>query len=66
MVMKIMKGVYEPFPAHYSSDLGHLLKSLVQVEPDARPDMKTIISMPFLQEAIIEAQLSVGRLSLID
>jgi NIMA (never in mitosis gene a)-related kinase 8 len=63
LILKIMRGAHDPIPPHYSKDLVHLIKSMVNNNPAKRPDMNEIISLPCLQSSIIEAQLSIGRIN---
>ncbi|KAI9145533.1 kinase-like domain-containing protein [Paraphysoderma sedebokerense] len=61
VVMRIMKGIYEPIPKKYSPQIDALIKSMCNPDPDKRPDMNVLVSSPFLQSALIEAQVSIGR-----
>ena len=63
LVLKIMRGTHEPIPGQYSERLHTLIKSMVNGNPLRRPDMNEIISQPFLQEHIIDAQMSIGRVN---
>jgi hypothetical protein len=58
-----MRGAHDSIPAHYSNELQMLIKSMVNNNPVKRPDMNEIISLPFLQEYIIQAQMTVGRVN---
>lgn len=60
-VMKIMKGMYEPIPESFSPQLAQLLAVMIKPDPQDRPDIKTIISLPFMQSSIITAQLTIGK-----
>ncbi|KAG5461028.1 MAG: kinase-like domain-containing protein, partial [Olpidium bornovanus] len=63
LVLKIMRGSYEPLSSKYSRDLDSLLQSLINLNPSQRPDMTAVISAPFLQAHIIDTQLSMGRVN---
>lgn len=57
-----MKGVYDPIPSNYSKDLANMVQWCCRVDPDKRPDMNGIVSVPALQDYLMEAQICVGRL----
>ena len=40
----IKGGVYEPLPKQYSQSLCDLVKALLQVDPDKRPSIATVLS----------------------
>ena len=56
-----MRGTYEPIPPHFSKDLSNLLALMIKVDPNMRLDINQLISLPLLQEHIVEAQMSMGR-----
>ncbi|RKO83345.1 kinase-like domain-containing protein, partial [Blyttiomyces helicus] len=67
LVMKIMRGTYEPIPSPpFSSHLQTLIASCVRLNPDARPAMSSIMALPVMQEHLIEAQLGMGRVAPVD
>lgn len=66
LILKIMKAAYDPIPSNFSSDLASLIHSMVNQNPDKRPSMNEIISLAIMQEPIIEAQLTVGRVNPVD
>jgi NIMA (never in mitosis gene a)-related kinase len=35
---RVLKGSYPPIPSHYSMDMRQLIKTLLQVQPQARPN----------------------------
>ena len=43
---KVLRGIYNKIPDHFSSDLAHVVKQLVQVQAQLRPTCKQILSMP--------------------
>eukprot|EP00158_Paraphelidium_tribonemae_P003582 Partr_v1_DN26237_c1_g1_i7_m48028 putative NIMA-related kinase len=66
LVLKIMRGAHDPIPVHYSEDLVSLIKSTVNNSPEKRPDMNEIICLPILQDPIIDAQMTIGRVNPIN
>jgi len=56
-----MRGTYEPIPPHFSRDLSSLLTMMIKVDPSQRLDTQQLVSIPFMQEHIVEAQMSMGR-----
>ncbi|KAI3651230.1 hypothetical protein MP228_004711 [Amoeboaphelidium protococcarum] len=61
LVLKIMRGAHEQIPNQYSDDVQNLIKAMCASNPTKRPDMNEIIGMPFLQEPMIDAQMTIGR-----
>ncbi|KAJ3221211.1 Serine/threonine-protein kinase Nek8 [Clydaea vesicula] len=61
LVLKIMKGVYDPIPAHYSQDLRELIGWMCRLDPEKRPQMRDLVATSQLQQHLIEAQISIGR-----
>ena len=47
-----MKGKYEPIPNAYSQDLGILIDTLLQKNPNKRPTWDKILSMPIITRRI--------------
>ncbi|CAD8122687.1 unnamed protein product [Paramecium sonneborni] len=43
---KIQAGYYEPIPSKYNSDLQDILKLLLQVDPNERPNCDQILKNP--------------------
>jgi NIMA (never in mitosis gene a)-related kinase len=41
-----MKGIYPKIPSHYSSDLSAMIKAMLQVDSENRPNTKQILHMP--------------------
>ncbi|KAJ1334358.1 hypothetical protein BSLG_008087 [Batrachochytrium salamandrivorans] len=62
LVLRILRGTYEPIPVHVPSNLAVLVKSCVETEPEKRPFMPDIIGMPFLQDALVQTIFGVGRI----
>lgn len=42
---KVMKGTYDPIPAHYSKHLSEIIKSMLMLNPQLRPDCDGILRM---------------------
>jgi NIMA (never in mitosis gene a)-related kinase len=42
--MKIIKGVYQPIPAHYSRELHNLVGQLLALNPKKRPTIRKLLS----------------------
>lgn len=49
---RVLKGSYPPIPSHYSMDMRQLIKTLLQVQPQTRPDTSQILDMPIVQKRI--------------
>lgn len=45
---KVIKGVFDPIPSLFSSDLSNMVKSCLQVNPSSRPSCEKILAMPGL------------------
>ena len=52
LTMKIIRGAYNPLPACFSSEVKSLVKQMLEVRPDRRPDVNKILSMPLIQKRI--------------
>jgi hypothetical protein len=48
-------------PLGYTDDLTNLIRAMIKLDPEKRPDMLSIVVTPVLQSSIIEAQIAVGR-----
>lgn len=44
---KVLKGIYEPIPSRYSTDLSMMVRACLQVAPLARPNCSKILSIPY-------------------
>jgi NIMA (never in mitosis gene a)-related kinase len=49
---RVLKGSYPPIPSHYSMDMRQLIKTLLQVQPQARPNCEQILDMAIVQKRI--------------
>lgn len=45
---KVLKGLYPKIPNIFSKDLDALVKYLIQVQPDKRPDCDQILELPII------------------
>lgn len=50
--MKIVRGVYNPVPSSYSPEMKNLIKIMLEVRTDRRPDVNKILGMPVIQRRI--------------
>ena len=50
--MKIVRGVYNPIPAQYSQEMKHLIKQMLEIRTEMRPDVNKILKMPLIQRRI--------------
>eukprot|EP00002_Diphylleia_rotans_P015302 TRINITY_DN2973_c0_g1_i2.p1 TRINITY_DN2973_c0_g1~~TRINITY_DN2973_c0_g1_i2.p1 ORF type:complete len:674 (-),score=153.03 TRINITY_DN2973_c0_g1_i2:1056-3077(-) len=53
LVLKILRGVYPPIPQQYSTDLRSLIDAMLQLNPDDRPTIDQILSLPFIQKRVV-------------
>lgn len=49
---KVLRGIYPKIPTMYSQDLSNLVKSLVQVSPQLRPNCDKILDMASVKKKI--------------
>ena len=52
LTMKIVRGVYSPIPSTYSAEMKNLVKQMLEIDTNRRPDVNKILSMPFIQKRI--------------
>lgn len=50
--MKIVRGVYNPIPSSFSPEIKSLIKQMLEVRPEMRPDVNKILKMPVVQKRI--------------
>lgn len=50
--MKIVRGVYNPIPSGFSTELRNLIRMMLDIRPEKRPDVNKILSMPVIQRRI--------------
>ena len=48
----VMKGVYPPIPKVYSNELSNVIKMMLNVSPDNRPDCDRLLQVPALKRKI--------------
>ncbi|KAI8811737.1 kinase-like domain-containing protein [Cladochytrium replicatum] len=63
LVLRIMKGAYDPIPSHFSTSLRDLIRTCVTKDPAARPTVSALVCTPFLQRFIIDAVMAGGHIS---
>ena len=66
IVMKIIKGNYDPIPSSsgFSEHLLGLVDSCVQLDPISRPNVSMMLGLEFLQSCLLETVFSIGRIGL--
>ena len=52
LTMKIIRGAYNPIPGSFSPEIKDLIKQMLEVRADRRPDVNKILSMPLIQKRI--------------
>lgn len=52
LVVKILRGQYQPISNTYSRNLREVLDRMLQKDPNKRPSVNQILKLPFLQERI--------------
>lgn len=52
LALKIVKGSYAQIPSQYSNDLKCLIKSMLNTNPNGRPNINQILSCPLLNKRI--------------
>ena len=64
LVLKIMQAsaVLEPLESRYSRGLRDLIYSLLQRNPDDRPDVYLVMANPFVVNALMNLCTDIGRL----
>ncbi|XP_077549145.1 serine/threonine-protein kinase Nek8-like isoform X3 [Haemaphysalis longicornis] len=62
IMMKILKGSYEPVPDRYSAALRGLLDQMLQREPSLRPTVRQLWGHPVLLPVIVNLCLTIGSL----
>ena len=50
--MKIVRGVYNPVPTNFSPEIKNLIKQMLEIRTELRPDVNKILSMPVIQKRI--------------
>ena len=43
---KVTRGIYQRLPSEYSQELGSVIRSLLQTNPDSRPSCEKLLKMP--------------------
>lgn len=52
LIVKITRGEYEPVSGQYSAELNTLVKRLLSVNPQDRPDINQVLKLKFLKPYI--------------
>lgn len=52
LALKIVKGSYNNIPTQYSSDLKALIRSMLNTNPNLRPNINQILSSPIINKRI--------------
>ncbi|CAF4682464.1 unnamed protein product [Rotaria sp. Silwood1] len=52
LIMRIVRGSFNPIPAKFSGDLRTLIASMLKREPRERPSVNTILRKPFISRRI--------------
>ena len=50
--MKIVRGAYNPIPSTYSQELRNLIKQMLDIRVESRPDFNKILKMPVIQRRV--------------
>lgn len=61
LVLKIMKGDFNPISERYSKDLKNLILSILQIDPTKRPSLPQIMAQPLVVNALFNMRTDVGR-----
>ena len=46
--MKIVRGIYSPLPSCFSAEIKNLVKQMLELRPEMRPDVNRILAMPLI------------------
>ena len=52
LLMNIIRGKYTPIPAQYSQDLRNLVDAMLTKEPEKRPNINQILTLPFIKSKL--------------
>ena len=61
LVLKIMKGNFNPISERYSEDMKNLVLSMLQVDPAKRPTLPQIMAQPLVVNALFNMGTDIGR-----
>ncbi|KAH6940562.1 hypothetical protein HPB50_000797 [Hyalomma asiaticum] len=62
LVLKIIRGSYEPVSDQYSAPVRDLLEQMLQKEPSQRPSVNQLMAQPILLPVICDLYLTMGSL----
>jgi len=49
---KVIKGAYSKLPSHYSVDLNNIIKLMLQVDPNKRPNCDELLDSPLIRSRV--------------
>ena len=61
LVLKIMKGNFNPISERYSEDFKNLILSMLQIDPAKRPTLPQIMAQPVVVNALFNLRTDLGR-----
>ena len=61
--MKILKGNYDPIPFKYSKEMHNIIKKMLNVDQNKRPDIKEVLQCPLLKNFSSNINLNNTNLS---
>ena len=61
LVLKIMKGSFNPISERYSKDFKNLVLSMLQIDPAKRPSLPQIMAQPLVVNALFNLRTDIGR-----
>ncbi|KAK3864146.1 hypothetical protein Pcinc_030134 [Petrolisthes cinctipes] len=62
LIMKILRGIFEPIHPHYSTEMRSLVHLLLHTDPAQRPDCHQVISHPLVFPALCRLHADLGML----
>jgi serine/threonine protein kinase len=63
---KVLKGLYPKIPTHYSEELNRMLKRLIAVNPNQRPNCDQILHLDVVLKYIRKLNLSLPEEDYLD
>lgn len=52
LALQIVRGVFQPLPSHYSTNLKNFVASLLNIDPVKRPNINQVLKMPLISSRI--------------
>ncbi len=62
LVLKIMRGLYQPLPSHFSPALKDLVSSMLELDPGRRPTLAAVMAHPWLAPHLYRLPTTLGAL----